>query len=293
MPLPWHPVHQVDEAEAPPAPARRRRLSRRLAVIGLAGLMLALPAAVYANHIFSDVPTSNTFHTPISVLYGSRITGGCGSGKYCPNAAVTRGQMAAFLVRGLGRMASTIDGNVGDWADVTGAPVNPGDPHPFGVAAPLTFVHGGGVGGTAYVFATGTVQVFTSETGVCPCEVQAFLFNDTTGEISQFFFGMIGSDFAPADPDLPSGTAFAETTVSLSYAFSVDSGVSNDYGIALKVIPSNPQTIDDTDGNITGWDATLQTVYVPFNETGGNPPGPPATQGGKQTPRSPRIVITK
>jgi hypothetical protein len=198
--------------------------------------------------------------------------------------------MAAFLVRGLGRMATTTDGSGSDWEEVTQPPAAPGDPHPFGTAAQLTFVHGGGVGGTAYVFATGTVQVFSNEPGVCPCEVQAFLFNDTTGEFSQYFFGMIGSDLAPADPDLTVPSQYAETTMTLSYTFSVDSGVANDYGIALKVIPTTAPTDDPIDAFLSGWDANLQTVYVPFNEVGGNPPGPPATQGGAKTPVNPRII---
>jgi len=291
MPLPWHSGHQVDEAGATPTPRRRRRIPRRVAALGIAGLLLAVPVTVYANHLFSDVPTSNTFHAVISTLYGSRITGGCGSGKYCPNAAVTRGQMAAFLVRGLGRMATTEDGNTDDWSDIAADPAAPGDPHPFGTAAPLSFVHGGGAGGTAYVFATATLGVYTSETGVCPCEVQAFIFNNTTGEISPFFFGEIGSEFAPADPDLPDPIPYTETTMALSYTFSVDSGVSNDYGIAVKVIPTTAPTVDPDDANVSGWDATLQTVYVPFNESGGNPPGPPSTQGGQATPKSPRAKL--
>jgi S-layer homology domain len=293
MRLPWQGELHVDDREAMTGPGQHRRIPRRLAVIGVAALMLAVPVAVQANHLFSDVPTSNTFHAVISTLYGSRITGGCGSGKYCPNAAVTRGQMAAFMVRGLGRMASTTDGSPDDWTEVTQPPANPGDPHPFGTAAPLSFVHGGGAGGTAFVFATGTVQVFTNEPGVCPCEVQAFLFTNTTGEFSQFFFGMIGSDVAPADPDLISPTQYAETTMTLSYAFSVDSGVSNDYGIALKVIPTTAPTVDANDDLVSGWDATLQTVYVPFNEVGGNPPGPPATAGGQRTPKNPHILPHK
>jgi hypothetical protein len=199
--------------------------------------------------------------------------------------------MAAFLVRGLGRMATVTDGSAGDWAEIMPPRgPDPGD-DPFGAVAPITFVHGGGAGGTGYVFATGTVQVFTNEPGVCPCEIQAFLFNNDTTETSQFFFGMIGSDFAPADPDLDTPVAYAETTMTLSYAFSVASGVANDYGIALKVIPTTNPTVDDTDDLLSEWDATLQTVYVPFNELGGNPLGPPATQGGgRPKPVNPRIV---
>ena len=47
---------------------------------------------------FSDIATS-TFLDSIHWLFYEGITGGCGGGKYCPRSAVTRAQMALFLVR--------------------------------------------------------------------------------------------------------------------------------------------------------------------------------------------------
>ncbi len=47
---------------------------------------------------FSDIATS-TFIDDIHWLFYQGITGGCGSGKFCPKASVTRVQMAQFLVR--------------------------------------------------------------------------------------------------------------------------------------------------------------------------------------------------
>ena len=35
----------------------------------------------------------------VADLAAAGLTGGCGDGKYCPSAAVTREQMAAFLLR--------------------------------------------------------------------------------------------------------------------------------------------------------------------------------------------------
>ena len=49
--------------------------------------------------VFSDVDLANPFAPWIEKLAADGITGGCGNGKYCPNAAVTRAQMAVFLVR--------------------------------------------------------------------------------------------------------------------------------------------------------------------------------------------------
>lgn len=55
-----------------------------------------------ATTTFTDVPLSHPFHREIEALVSSGVTGGCGSGNFCPNANVTRGQMAAFLSRALG-----------------------------------------------------------------------------------------------------------------------------------------------------------------------------------------------
>jgi predicted outer membrane repeat protein len=46
---------------------------------------------------FADVPASSPYCRWIQELVARGITGGCGGGNYCPEAAVTRGQMAVFL----------------------------------------------------------------------------------------------------------------------------------------------------------------------------------------------------
>jgi hypothetical protein len=62
--------------------------------------------------IFADVPTFHPFALDagevdwapwIHALYAAGITGGCGTAplRYCPDAGVTRAQMAVFLMRGL------------------------------------------------------------------------------------------------------------------------------------------------------------------------------------------------
>ena len=51
---------------------------------------------------FGDVPTSHPFFQYVEALAASGITGGCGNGNYCPDAALTRGQMAVFLAKALG-----------------------------------------------------------------------------------------------------------------------------------------------------------------------------------------------
>jgi hypothetical protein len=48
---------------------------------------------------FPDVTPGNAFFAHIEEMAIRQITLGCGGGNYCPALAVSRGQMAAFLVR--------------------------------------------------------------------------------------------------------------------------------------------------------------------------------------------------
>jgi hypothetical protein len=58
----------------------------------------ALPAT--STDFFTDDGAS-IHQADINRLAASRITGGCGGSRFCPRAIVTRGQLAAFLRRGL------------------------------------------------------------------------------------------------------------------------------------------------------------------------------------------------
>jgi hypothetical protein len=59
-----------------------------------------VPPACTPPGIFSDVACPGAFAVDwIEQLYREGITGGCGGGNYCPNASITRAQMAVFLVR--------------------------------------------------------------------------------------------------------------------------------------------------------------------------------------------------
>ena len=51
--------------------------------------------------VFPDVPCPSPFADWIEALYAEGITGGCGSGNYCPTNAVRRDQMAPFLLKAL------------------------------------------------------------------------------------------------------------------------------------------------------------------------------------------------
>ncbi len=51
---------------------------------------------------FLDVPPSHPFHDFVVAVARNGITAGCGGGNYCPDASVSREQMAAFIIRAVG-----------------------------------------------------------------------------------------------------------------------------------------------------------------------------------------------
>jgi uncharacterized protein (DUF1800 family) len=59
-------------------------------------------SAPFSVSAFTDVPTTHPYFTEITNIAERQVTLGCGGGNYCPDLNVTRGQMAAFLVRSLG-----------------------------------------------------------------------------------------------------------------------------------------------------------------------------------------------
>ena len=59
-------------------------------------------SAAPAHATFGDVPTSHPFFQYVEALAAAGITGGCGRGNFCPDAPLTRGQMAVFLAKALG-----------------------------------------------------------------------------------------------------------------------------------------------------------------------------------------------
>jgi hypothetical protein len=257
---------RADDRGLFPRAVSRVRAMRRLTVVGIVALMLAVPVAVSANHLFSDVPTSNTYHTTVARLAGAGLTGGCGGGKYCPNAAVTRGQMAAFLNRGLGRgaqEAGTTEDD--DWALLMGS-----SPDLFPAVTYLTV--GGGTGGTALVLVNGAISVTTNEAGVCPCDLRMALISEI-GEISPISSTVI-ADLASPDDGTRRGT------VSMSYLFTVPSGTEVGFAILAIILP----TLTPSPENIAETDLSLQATYVPFAADGTNPSPPIVIAGEPNVP---------
>ena len=107
-----------------------RRTTVRGIILGLA--IASVPMLALATHSFSDVPDNAFYHDSVSNVAGAGLTAGCGSGTtFCPEDEVTRGQMATFLGRGLGRLAyatgsADIDAGGGNDVVVATASIVPG-----------------------------------------------------------------------------------------------------------------------------------------------------------------------
>ncbi|HEY7111910.1 MAG TPA: S-layer homology domain-containing protein [Thermoanaerobaculia bacterium] len=72
---------------------------------GVAGVILGYKLEVSpapATATFADVPKTHLYFRAIEALADAGITQGCGGGNFCPNQAVTRGELAKFLANALG-----------------------------------------------------------------------------------------------------------------------------------------------------------------------------------------------
>jgi len=85
-------------AYCPDLPVTRAQMAAFL-VRARYGTCFAPPAAT--GTLFGDVPASDPFASWIEQLAALGVTSGCGGGNYCPESAVTRAQMAVFLLKTL------------------------------------------------------------------------------------------------------------------------------------------------------------------------------------------------
>jgi len=86
---------------------RRRPFVALIASVLLFPALVSAPVAGAASP-FHDID-GHPFENDIVWLWESDITGGCGATTFCPNAPVTREQMASFLTRALHLPATTTD----------------------------------------------------------------------------------------------------------------------------------------------------------------------------------------
>jgi hypothetical protein len=67
---------------------------------------------------FLDSGDASFFYPYVVTLVANGVTAGCGGGNYCPNANVTRAQMAAFLLKAKHGLCYTPSPCSGDFTDV-------------------------------------------------------------------------------------------------------------------------------------------------------------------------------
>ena len=102
---------------------------------------------LHIGESFLDAPPANLFYRFIETLFHSGVTGGCAGGGYCPTNAVTRAQMAVFLLKskfGAAHIPPPCTGTVFTDVPCTGGPFDPWIEELAGLA--IT----GGCGGGAY-----------------------------------------------------------------------------------------------------------------------------------------------
>ncbi|HTY43422.1 MAG TPA: S8 family serine peptidase [Thermoanaerobaculia bacterium] len=70
-----------------------------LSVVDSLGDCAVGAADVLVSVDFLDVPPADPFHDFVNTVARNGVTAGCGGGDYCPDASVTRAQMAVFLLK--------------------------------------------------------------------------------------------------------------------------------------------------------------------------------------------------
>ena len=225
---------------APDHPPRRRRLG---VVLGVAIVVLIAPAIALANHQFGDVPTSASYHDEVDSLVGAGITSGCGGGNYCPNQAVTRGQMAQFMTRGLGIATA----GYGELAA--------SDTEEFYVAT-VAIQTGGLPGKTGFVTVDADLSVLDLS-GLCPCGV-IFSIEETT----TFDPGPVGT--MGTSPVISGGSA---ASGSVNWVFEVPTGSDVEYGLWATIFSDAPG-ITPTGVGEPVFTGSLTAEYSPFGTAG-------------------------
>lgn len=211
-------------------------LRYRVMVVLVFALVLAPAAIGAASDVFSDVPDNNFAHNAINAIFGARITAGVSPGIYNPSGNVTREQMAAFLHRGLPRVAynelptTTLSG-----ATDLGA---------------VTIKTGGAPGGMGFVKLDASFFAYTSDATGCPCNVEFYMTQDGSQTFGKSGFETIYN--APL-------VSYVDGSLTWVVPVPTDSTLTfhlrayKNYGTA---------TVQGS--------GALTALYVPFGSTGGN-----------------------
>jgi hypothetical protein len=232
-------------AELSGSSERSRPRGLRALIAGVVVGAVISPSAVWAAHSFTDVPDTHGFHDDISAIADAGITTGYLDGTYRPSVDVTRGQMAGFMRRGFGRVASS-QGNETSASALLAANGGSGT----AVIRSVSLDAGATGGGGGYVLVTGTVSVFTSNEALCPCRVSIRV-DDGTNFSPEIFDNLVAT---------PQENGWTTSALAVSAVFPIAADATETYDLRLNVLDANLTTISYT--------SSLSAVYIPFDGTG-------------------------
>lgn len=213
----------------------RPTMGRRTALFVATLLALLMPAAAFASHQFIDVATTHSFHGDISHAKGAGLTAGCSATQFCPDGPVTRGQMTAFLNRGLGRLAG---------ASLSGSTAS-ATPTILGTT---TIKAGNVIGGGGLIQLSSFVNV--SAGSGCPCEVAVSIVDAAGAVVSPVLADL---------PAVPSGDNDTDMVVAIVGMDTVDTGVAQTYRVEIS------RTLGTA--TVFGY-GQLTATYFPFDGDG-------------------------
>ena len=224
--------------------SRAARLARVVA-FGAAMAVIGSISGAYASHQFSDVPSSSPFHGAIDHVARAGITEGYADGGFHPTDDVSRQQMAAFLDRGLTRVAF----DHGTVQDV--APTDPITP-----VARLSIRAGASGSGSGFVVLTADFQASPHGPEISDRLFTTWRLVERTGPVSTFGFAQTDllslSDVNDISREYASG--------SLSTVVPIAAGETKDFEVNVD-LKSSARDFDVQ--------ADLTAVYVPFGWNGG------------------------
>jgi hypothetical protein len=219
-------------------------------------LLLLAGVWVLAHHLpFTDVPTSGALHDAVSAIYNARITSGTSATTYSPDNSTTRGQMAFFLHRSLGRTSFDTNPTVNLGTTETDLAV-------------ITLTTGGTTGGTGFVMLNASVTSSTTSTVTtgCPCELRIQITRDSGGASDIFWNNLPDGQGGVLGNVVSSGSWATSVATGTTQTFRLKANFSDSEG----AIPTN-----ETYGGLTA-------LYVPFGGSGGNTLTQ-ATTGGRES----------
>ena len=211
------------------------------AIVAAVSAVLATIGTVWASHNFNDVPSNHPFHAEISAVADAGIARGFGDGGYHPSDVVTRQAMAAFLERGLGRVAL----NSGDISLVA---------NQTAVVTGVAVDAGAAGAGNGFVLLQGTVSATIAIPAQCPCRLNIAIRDQIANEI------LADIDFDVDNVASESATATAAGTVQA--AAPIAANATGRYSLRVDLVDANVSEV-----LITG---TLSAIYVPFGPDGDN-----------------------